>query len=290
MYYPYSNDYDESIDQKLVDLAITGSGIALEELLQRYQSFIYNIAFRMVLSPYDAEDITQEILIKIFTKIGSFQGNSSFRTWVNKITVNHVLNMKKKWLEERYNRKEMYEEELDNISVGELYGYSDPERQVLFEEARLGCLAGMLLCLTREQRIIYILGEIFEIPGDISAEVLDIMPATYRKKLSRAKNDLYQFMNEKCGLVNRDNPCRCANKTRGFIAEGWVDPQNMKFYDAYSKKISECIQKRDNQLKSIEGNGYKHIMQEFPYIEKKVSAGLVQKLLSSKPVKEIFDL
>ena len=97
-------------------------------------------------------------------------------------------------------------------------------------------------------------------------------------------------MNEKCSLINKDNSCRCANKTKGFIAEGWVYPHNMKFYDAHSKKIVECIQRRDDRLKTIEGNGYKCIMQEFPYIEKEVSAGLVQKLLSSEPVREIFDL
>ena len=290
MRYPYNEKYDHLAELKLVKSATEGSGIALEKLIQLYQSFIYNIAFRMVLSPHDAEDITQEILIKIVTRLNTFRGESSFRTWVNRITVNHILNMKKKWLEERYQTREMYEEELDHISIEELYGYSDPEKEILFEEARLGCLAGMLLCLTREQRIVFIMGEIFSVPGEICAEVLEISHEAYRKKLSRARADLYQFMNEKCGLVNLKNPCRCKSKTKGFIEAGWVDPQNMKFYSAYSKKIFECVGRKDSKLKKVEGFDYQYLLQEFPYTEKIPAKEFVERLFKITSVESIFDI
>ncbi|WP_092249680.1 hypothetical protein [Lacrimispora sphenoides] len=78
--------------------------------------------------------------------------------------------MKKKWLEERYQTFTDYENDLDAIELHELSPEEMIENKELIEEARLGCLAGMLLCLNREQRIIYILGEIFLVPQDIGAE------------------------------------------------------------------------------------------------------------------------
>jgi len=72
-----------------------GDREALEALVRRHQAWIYNIALRMLYHPQDAEDATQEILIKALTRLSSFEGRSSFRTWLYRIVVNHVLNMKR---------------------------------------------------------------------------------------------------------------------------------------------------------------------------------------------------
>ncbi len=85
-------------DQEDGDLAArarSGNRAALEALVQRHQRWIYNIALRMFHHPQDAEDATQEILLKAFTHLASFEGRSSFRTWLYRIVVNHVLNMKR---------------------------------------------------------------------------------------------------------------------------------------------------------------------------------------------------
>jgi len=85
-------------DQEDGDLAArarSGNRAALEALVQRHQRWIYNIALRMLHHPQDAEDVTQEILLKAFTHLASFEGRSSFRTWLYRIVVNHVLNMKR---------------------------------------------------------------------------------------------------------------------------------------------------------------------------------------------------
>lgn len=62
----------------------------------RHQAWIYNIAVRMVFHPHDAEEVTQEVLIKIITKLCTFKGESKFRTWLYRIAANHVLNMKRR--------------------------------------------------------------------------------------------------------------------------------------------------------------------------------------------------
>jgi hypothetical protein len=67
-------------DRALVLRAKSGDAAALEELVVRHQAWIYNIAVRMLYHPQDAEDATQEILVKAFTALSSYEGRSSFRT------------------------------------------------------------------------------------------------------------------------------------------------------------------------------------------------------------------
>src|SRR5882757_3608606 len=98
-------------DQDLVMRARSGDRQALEELIQRHQGWIYNIAVRMLYHPQDAEDASQEILLKVLTRLSSFEGRSSFRTWLYRIVVNHVLNM-------RRGRVEVQHESIDFASYG----------------------------------------------------------------------------------------------------------------------------------------------------------------------------
>ena len=86
-------------DQELVRLIQGGNRDALERLITRHQRWIYNIVLRMVYFPHDAEDATQEILIKLLTKLSTFKGTSQFRTWLYRLVVNHLLNMKRGRLE-----------------------------------------------------------------------------------------------------------------------------------------------------------------------------------------------
>ena len=86
----------DSDDVALVDEARAGSRDALEKLILRHQAWVYNIAVRMVFQPQDAEDVTQEVLVKAITRLSTFQGNGQFRTWLYRITANHVLNMKRR--------------------------------------------------------------------------------------------------------------------------------------------------------------------------------------------------
>ena len=205
-------------DRALVLRAKSGDAAALEELVVRHQAWIYNIAVRMLYHPQDAEDATQEILVKALTALSSYEGRSRFRTWLYRIVVNHVLNTKRGRLEPPTMSFSCYAHGLDRTA-----DFDPPDQssvpidvRLLVEEARLSCTAGMALCLDREQRLIYILGEIFEVTDGVGSELLEISRDNFRQKLARARRDLHNFMNERCGLVNRANPCRCANKTRGF--------------------------------------------------------------------------
>src|ERR1700757_1416189 len=81
---PLTDDSRDHEDQSLVLRARSGDRKALEELVRRHQAWIYNIAVRMLYHPQDAEDATQEILIKVLTRLSSIEGRSSFRTWLSR--------------------------------------------------------------------------------------------------------------------------------------------------------------------------------------------------------------
>jgi predicted DNA-binding protein (UPF0251 family) len=108
---------------------------------------------------------------------------------------------------------------------------ADDPQQPLLEEVKLGCTTAMLLCLSREERLSYILGDIFELQSEDAAQALGIRPAAFRKRLSRARERLRAFMRAHCGLVNRAAACSCERRVAPAVAHGGVDPDHLLFAD-----------------------------------------------------------
>src|SRR4029079_10362329 len=199
------------VDSDLVQQATSGDRAALEELALRHQAWIYNIAVRMVFHPEDAEEVTQEVLVKVITKLSTFKGESKFRTWLYRIASNHVLNMKRRSSETQVTTFADYGAAISRTPDLDLPDQKSDsvELPVLVEEAKNGCTMGMLLCLDRKQRLIFTLGEILGISDSVGGEGLEMSAENFRQRLSRARRDLHNFMNDQCGLVNTNNPCRC---------------------------------------------------------------------------------
>jgi len=82
---------DSTPDMTLCRLAAAGDIKAFEHLYKRYNRRTYSLCLRMTSSPTEAEDLTQEVFIQLFRKVGSFRGDSAFSTWLHRLTVNQVL-------------------------------------------------------------------------------------------------------------------------------------------------------------------------------------------------------
>src|SRR5258706_8071898 len=170
MFNPFTEiDAGDYGDADLVEKAKTGDRAALEKLILRHQAWIYNIAVRMVFQPHDAEEVTQEVLVKVVTRLGTFQGECTFRTWLYRIAANHVLNMKRRSAETRVTTFADYGAAIDNTPDLDL---PDPKSvpvalPILVEEAKNSCTMGMLLCLDRQQRLIFTLGAILGVSDAI---------------------------------------------------------------------------------------------------------------------------
>jgi RNA polymerase sigma factor (sigma-70 family) len=216
--------------ETLVARAQEGDRAALEAVIASVRDRIYNLALRMLWHPADAEDATQEILVRLVTHLGSFRGESAFTTWVFRVASNYLLTTRKRRAEREELTFEHFAEQLDAGLAPEAPGpATEVENRLLVEEVKLGCSHGMLLCLDREHRLAYILGDVFDLTSQEAAEIVGNSPVAFRKRLSRARSRLHGFMERKCGLVNPVNPCRCARRVDHAVQIGRVDPERLLF-------------------------------------------------------------
>jgi len=234
------NPFVDQDDPSVVAAAQQGDRDALTEVIERHRAWVYNIAVRMLGTPAAAEDATQDIFIKVLRRIGSFEGRSSFRTWLYRVAFHHLLNAKRSPGEQAVGTFDEYAAGLQAAPNLDIDDIPQPERELLVDEAMTACMTGMLLCLNRDQRLAYVLGSVFELQDTLAAEILDIKPASFRKRLQRAKTDLHSFMDGQCGLINKSNPCRCARKTRAFFEAGHLDRGKLEFQRDRVASIGEA--------------------------------------------------
>jgi RNA polymerase sigma factor (sigma-70 family) len=171
--------------EDLARQAIGGDREALDLLVRALQGDVYGLALRMLWNREDAEDATQEILVRTVTRLAQFDFRSKLKTWVYRIAVNYLLDVKKSPVEQvRLNFQRFGDDLVDGLSSG---GPADSERSLLVEEVKIGCTLGMLQCLDRPHRLAYVLGEILDLSGPDSAEALEIPPELFRKRLQHAR-------------------------------------------------------------------------------------------------------
>ena len=278
-------------DNILIRQAIDGNRSALENLLKRHQDWIFNVALSFVAHREDAADITQEVLIKIMTKLSTFRHESDFKTWVYRIVKNHFLNMKRRKYELYSMTFDSFARDLDEIADEEFHAYQyGVEEKLLVDEAKLSCMKAMLLCLDREQRLIFILGELFEFSDSVGSEVMEISKENFRIKLHRAKQQLYSFMDNKCGLINKNNPCRCARKTASYIKLGFVDPVKLNFQRDTISTIEREAARKVETYSTVVFSEYQVLFGRHPFLGSSEVPESVKALLSSESVRETFNL
>jgi RNA polymerase sigma factor (sigma-70 family) len=292
LFNPFTEIVDESTDIDLIRQAKSGCRDALERLVLRHQAWIYNIALRMMFHPQDAEEVTQEVLIKAITRLSTFQGESKFRTWLYRITANHVLNMKRGGSETEPQAFSSYAAAINDTPDLDL---PDPKTvsvdvPLLVEETKISCTSGMLLCLDRKQRLIFTLGEIFGASDTVGSEILEMTPDNFRQALSRARRDLYQFMNDQCGLVNTNNPCRCPKKTKGFIDAGHVDPSNLRFVPLHLQRIRDAAADTVRQIDDVVDRQHAALFREHPFLEPKDQIHWLRQLLDQGDFRKTLHL
>lgn len=220
---------DEPLESS-VSRAAAGDRAALETVVRSIQADIRRLALRFLWHPADAEDATQEILIRVVTGLGGFRGASRFRTWVYRIACNALVSLRQQRMESRALSLQQFGEDLRHgLSDDKVDGEPSQEDARLLEEIKIGCTLAMLLCLDRGHRLAYILGEIMELEHREAAAVLELGTAAYRKRLSRARADIQSLMMSRCGLVAPDKPCRCRRRVRTAVATGRVDPTKYLF-------------------------------------------------------------
>ncbi len=208
--------------EALAAAALRGDGSALSTLCERLQAPIYRLCLRMLGDARDAEDAAQDVLVKVITNLSQFEQRSALTTWVHQITVRHVMALS-------LGRRETGAPDEAGFTAllekGLAYGATQPPHdaadQVLVNEVRLACTQGMLLMLTREERLALVLVELMGFDSSVAAEVAGVRADAFRQRLTRARARLSAFLENQCGETNEAARCRCekqvaAKKTLGL--------------------------------------------------------------------------
>ena len=92
-------------------------------------------------------------------------------------------------------------------------------------------------CLDREERVIFVLGNVVELPGEQAAEIIGVTHDVYRKRLSRVLQRIRTAVSNHCGLVNSDAACRCHRRVDAAIKRGTLHPDQLRFVDPVAVKL-----------------------------------------------------
>lgn len=186
------------------------------------QDAVYRLSVRMLADPDGAQDAAQEILIRVITKLSTFNGESRFETWVYKVALNYLLTARKIIARDPGLSFESFGADLIDGLVDE--DMASPEDHAMLNDLRLRCTMAMLLCLDRKHRAAYLLGEVLEIEHVEAAEILGVEPATFRKQLSRSRSQVQDFAASHCGLANASAACSCPRRLPAALKCGRLGP------------------------------------------------------------------
>jgi len=285
---PFADAADEGGDHELVKQALAGDRAALEALVERHQRWIYNVAFRMVMVPQDAEDVTQEIIVKVLTKLSTFDpSRTAFRTWLYRVVANHVTNMKQRGYEAAISRIEDYYSFV--AKVPDQDPDSSPETQKVVADLKIGCVMGTFLCLERTQRLAFILAMAFDVSDVQGAEIMETSREAFRKLLSRARARLHEYVSGNCGLMNPDAPCQCSKKVRGFMASGAYSADRLTFIaDAptLAQIVGERVQRFDQEIYA----DWIRLVRAQPYYSAPQMTPWLRELVQKPEFKDVFAL
>jgi RNA polymerase sigma factor (sigma-70 family) len=265
--------------QAFVDKATAGDKNALETLIAGVQDIVFNLSLRMLGTFADAEDATQDILLKMITHLSSFRGDSSFTTWVFRIAVNHLKNYRKHMFVHYPLSFEYYGNDIENAKIGDVPDLTqDVEKDILAEELKMSCTNVMLQCLDMESRCIFILGTMFKIDSRIAGDILEMTPETYRQRLSRVRKKMADFLGEYCGEYGSGR-CKCKERVNYAIQSQRVNPLQLNYMTATEIPVQTMIDVK-NAMEDIDD-----LSQDFsfckPYQSPERTRRLIQEFLDS---------
>ncbi len=265
--------------QAFVDKATAGDKKALETLIAGVQDMVFNLSLRMLGTFTDAEDATQDILLKMITHLSSFRGDSSFTTWVFRIAVNHLKNYKKHMFAHFAPTFAYYGDDIENGNLKDVPDLTqNVEKDLLAEELKMSCTNVMLQCLDAESRCIFILGTMFQIDSRIAGEILDITPEAYRQRLSRTRKKMADFLGQYCGEYG-SGKCKCKDRVNYAIQNHRINPLQLDYTTAAEISV-ETMTDVKNAMEAID-----NLSQDFsfckPYQAPEHTKRLIQQFLDS---------
>ncbi len=263
----------------LIDRATAGDKESLETLVTSVQDIVFNLSLRMLGTFADAEDATQDILLKMITHLSSFRGDRSFTTWVFSIAANHLKNYKKHMFAHHPLSFEYYGDDIENGKIQDVPDLTqNVEKDILAEELKMSCTNVMLQCLDAESRCIFILGTMFKIDSRVAGDILNMTPEAYRQRLSRTRKKMADFLGQYCGEYG-GGKCKCKNRVNYAIQNHRINPLQMDYVAATEIPMQTMVEVK-NAMEDIDD-----LSQDFsfckPYQSPERTKHLIREFLGS---------
>jgi RNA polymerase sigma-70 factor (ECF subfamily) len=177
-----------------------GEPEAFAELVRRYQDRVYNLIVRMVNRPEDAEELTQEVFLKAFAKIGQFHGMSRFYTWLFRIAKNLTISHRRRARRVKFHSLTRADDAAETSQADEqtaaLADRRNPGPEAnLMQQETARRVTDALAELDEEYRLVVVLRDIEDMDYRQIAEVLDVPAGTVKSRLSRARGLLREKLN-----------------------------------------------------------------------------------------------
>src|SRR5215207_3955163 len=168
---------------RLVARAQRGDAAALEAVCARVRPLLLRHARRVLRRSADVEDAVQDALMLVCARIGTYRWEGSFAGWVYAVATRSILRRAATTPDEAALAVEL----ADRALVTDHDPMTEAEWRLVEQDLHLACAVGVLTGLSPEARRLYLLGEVLAVPDRVGAQVAQVTPATYRKRLERAR-------------------------------------------------------------------------------------------------------
>jgi len=196
---PAIADVGSATDLELTKVAANGNMAAFEEIYRRHHRRVYSICLRMLQNASEAEDLTQDVFIQLYRKIGSFRGDSAFTTWLHRMTVNQVLMHFRK----RTVKFEKTTEE-GETPVQIVTGTQNPEKMRIVDKIALD---NAIEQLPTGYKNVFVLHDVEGFEHEEVARILGCSVGTSKSQLHKARLKLQKLLRKKANprLVGIDS-------------------------------------------------------------------------------------
>jgi RNA polymerase sigma-70 factor (ECF subfamily) len=182
-------DLSKATDFELATVAAKGDMAAFEEVYKRHHRRVYSVCLRMLQNTSEAEDLTQDVFIQLYRKIGSFRGDSAFTTWLHRMTVNQVLMHFRKRTVKFEKTTEEGETPVQIVS-----GTSNPERMRIVDKIALD---NAIEQLPKGYKNVFVLHDVEGFEHEEVARILGCSVGTSKSQLHKARLKLQKLLKKK---------------------------------------------------------------------------------------------
>jgi len=183
---------------QLLERLQQGDETAFAEIFDLYKDMVYTLAHKLLVEKTEAMDVTQEVFINLFRRVGSFRGECTLKTWIYRIALNQAANRNRWW--KRMSRDHALSLSLDqfsqeNVSFDISSRRPSPARQMFDSEIRDRFTKG-LGELSFDQRVAVVLRDVEGLSCEEIAEITGVQIGTVKSRIARGREHLRRILEE----------------------------------------------------------------------------------------------